>query len=303
MCRVFISSTYKDLAEERKVVFNALMKANCTPIGMENFVAQDDEQFNAIKKDIDSCEYYILIIGRCYGSISEKTNKSYTEMEFDYAVEQGKTILVFPLNEASEDKKYVSNEDDIRKGKLAEFIKRAKTNRLAKIWKTHDDLAVDVVLAIKKAIEKNQVQKSDREIVCRKNNTESNITLHCVLNESQNKDELTPKELRNKYSDSGYVIEIYNMGLTPVFIDSFGIYYKKYILADGLYVNKILKPYKKVLYELDEQTFDSIEYHRKKSNIKKCDVVIYDVTGKQIKTKLDIEWLKFKSLDENLEQA
>ncbi len=81
------------------------------------------------------------------------------------------------------------------------------------------------------------------------------------------------------------------MGLTPVFIDSFGIYYKKYILADGLYVNKILKPYKKVLYELDEQTFDSIEYHRKKSNIKKCDVVIYDVTGKQIKTKLDIESL------------
>ena len=127
--------------------------------------------------------------------------------------------------------------------------------------------------------------------------------LCCVLNESQSKDELTPKELRNKYSNSGYVIEIFNIGLTPVVIASFGIYYKKCTIADGLDINRTIKPYEKVLYELDEQTFDSIEYHRKKSNIKKYDVIIDDVAGKQIKTKMDVEWLKLKVLDTTLEQA
>ena len=79
-----------------------------------------------------------------------------------------------------------------------------------------------------------------------------------------------------------------------------GIYYKKNTLADGLNINKIIKPYETVLYELDEQTLDSIQYHCQKSDIKKCDVIIYDVAGKKIKSKLDIEWLKFKTLDKSI---
>lgn len=124
--------------------------------------------------------------------------------------------------------------------------------------------------------------------------------LCCVLNAPQNNDELISEGLRNKYSDSGYVIEIFNLGSTPVAVNTLGIYYKKNTLADGLNINKIIKPYETVLYELDEQTLDSIQYHCQKSDIKKCDVIIYDVAGKKIKSKLDIEWLKFKTLDKSI---
>lgn len=65
--QVFISSTYADLVEERRKILDILLTADCIPAGMEAFVATDDEQFNVIKRVIDLCDYYILIIGKRYG--------------------------------------------------------------------------------------------------------------------------------------------------------------------------------------------------------------------------------------------
>ena len=83
--QVFISSTYTDLIEERKKVLDILLMADCIPAGMEAFVATDAEQFEVIKKVIDLCDYYVLILGRRYGSINADTGISYTEMEYEYA--------------------------------------------------------------------------------------------------------------------------------------------------------------------------------------------------------------------------
>jgi hypothetical protein len=71
--------------------------ADCIPSGMEAFVAADIEQFEVIKKVIDLCDYYILIIGKRYGSINIKTQLSYTEMEYNYAIEKGIPVLYSPL--------------------------------------------------------------------------------------------------------------------------------------------------------------------------------------------------------------
>ena len=57
--------------------------ADCIPAGMEAFVATDNEQFEVIKKVIDLCDYYILIIGKMYGTVNPATEVSYTEMEYD----------------------------------------------------------------------------------------------------------------------------------------------------------------------------------------------------------------------------
>lgn len=41
--QVFISSTFKDLVEERRAVIQTLLEADCIPAGMELFPASDDE--------------------------------------------------------------------------------------------------------------------------------------------------------------------------------------------------------------------------------------------------------------------
>ena len=62
---------------------------------MEMFSAADDDQWKTIKEAIDSSDFYILIIGNRYGSIEETTGISYTEKEFDYAVEKKIPVLAF----------------------------------------------------------------------------------------------------------------------------------------------------------------------------------------------------------------
>lgn len=149
--QVFISSTYADLIEERKKILDVLFMADCIPAGMEAFVAADVEQFEVIKKVIDLCDYYVLIIGKRYGSIHPETGKSYTEMEYDYAIEQGIPVLVFAIDDSVKLASDKIETDEDKKDKLKKFRKKAMTNRLASIWKSTDDLTGKLAISIMKA--------------------------------------------------------------------------------------------------------------------------------------------------------
>ena len=95
---VFLSSTYDDLREERNEVIHALSELDCIPCGMEYFPSDDNEQFEFIKSIIDECDYYILIIAGRYGTIG-KNGKSYTEMEYRYAMKRKIPIATFIYDE------------------------------------------------------------------------------------------------------------------------------------------------------------------------------------------------------------
>lgn len=92
--QVFVSSTYEDLRLERQEVMNALLELDCIPSGMELFPAADEDQWSLIQGVIDECDYYILILGGRYGSVSNN-GVGYTEMEYQYALETNKPIIAF----------------------------------------------------------------------------------------------------------------------------------------------------------------------------------------------------------------
>jgi len=92
--QVFVSSIYADLREERQHVIQALMEMDCIPSGMELFPAADEEQWQFIKRVIDDCDYYLLIIGGRYGSTTPE-GISYTEKEYEYAIEKGIKVIAF----------------------------------------------------------------------------------------------------------------------------------------------------------------------------------------------------------------
>lgn len=149
--QVFISSTYIDLMEERRNILDILLMADCIPAGMESFVATDDQQFEVIKKVIDLCDYYILLIGKCYGSINPTTELSYTEMEYEYAKKKGVPVLVFAIDDSVELSEDKQENDHIREAKLFRFREKALTNRLASIWKSNEDLAGKIAISIMSA--------------------------------------------------------------------------------------------------------------------------------------------------------
>src|SRR5580658_4628498 len=98
--QIFISSTYEDLREERDHVIKAILEMGHIPVGMEMFSAADDAQWNIIKRQIDQSDYYIVVVATRYGSTDE-AGVSYTEKEYDYAVEQKVPVIGFLLDDSA----------------------------------------------------------------------------------------------------------------------------------------------------------------------------------------------------------
>ena len=130
--QVFVSSTFEDLIPERQEVMQALLELDCMPAGMELFPAADDDQWTLIKRVIDDCDYYIVIIGGRYGSVGQD-NKSYTQMEYEYAVSCGKPVIAFIHKDPGKLPAEKTEKDPEAAQKLQEFISLAK-KKMVKYW-------------------------------------------------------------------------------------------------------------------------------------------------------------------------
>lgn len=149
--QVFISSTFLDLSDERRNVMESVMQMDCIPSGMEMFPASSDEQFEFIKKVINDCDYYILVIGGRYGSVN-LDGISYTEKEYDYALSKKIPILVFIHRNPDSIPFGKSEKDPDKLEKLNEFKNKVSKNRLVKYWEHKDELAGLVAFSLSNAI-------------------------------------------------------------------------------------------------------------------------------------------------------
>lgn len=149
--QVFVSSTYADLKDERSRVIQTLMEMDCIPSGMELFPAMDEEQFEFIKRIIDDCDYYLLIIGGRYGSTTAE-GMSYTEKEYDYAIEKNLKVLAFIHQEPDNIPVGKTDKDPALALRLENFKAKVQTNRLVKYWKSADELPGLVSLSLSKTI-------------------------------------------------------------------------------------------------------------------------------------------------------
>jgi site-specific recombinase XerC len=70
--QIFVSSTFGDLKNSRNKVIETILKAYHLPVGMEMFSADDADQWKVIKDTIDLSDYYVVIIGHRYGSVTSE---------------------------------------------------------------------------------------------------------------------------------------------------------------------------------------------------------------------------------------
>lgn len=127
------------------------MEMDCIPAGMELFPAADEEQWQFIERVIDDCDYYLLIIGGRYGSLSSE-GISYTEKEFDYAVAKGLRVVALIHGKPDEIPSGKSEADPALRAKLVAFREKVKTGRLVKFWEKADELPGLVSLSLTKTI-------------------------------------------------------------------------------------------------------------------------------------------------------
>lgn len=131
--QIFISSTFIDLIEERQAAVEAILKKGHIPAGMELFTAGDKSQWDVIKKWIDESDIYLLILGGRYGSIDNETGLSYTEMEYNYALERKKPFFALSLSDDILNNKSVEiiRDFDLKNPKYISFKEKVKSKMCA----------------------------------------------------------------------------------------------------------------------------------------------------------------------------
>jgi tetratricopeptide (TPR) repeat protein len=98
--RVFVSAVTRELGTVREVVKNALLDMDHHAVEQRNFPPDYRDLIDKLRERIDSCEAVVHIAGRCYGSEPaqrppDAPRRSYTQLEYDIAVERKKPIYVF----------------------------------------------------------------------------------------------------------------------------------------------------------------------------------------------------------------
>jgi hypothetical protein len=219
--QVFVSSTFRDLEEERAKVIEILLNKDCIPVGMEYFPAIGEDQMTQIKELIDECDYFILILGGKYGSIEPVSEKSYTQLEYEYAVEKGIPISAFYVadkNKLTVDK---TESESKRAGKLSDFESLVK-RKLCKDWTNADDLAGKVSTSLD-----SQIKRNPRCGWVRANKVSSDEANRKIL-ELQAENKKLTEEINFLSSKSPAGNELYQQGK-----DIFSIHYELFDFVEG----------------------------------------------------------------------
>ncbi|MCX0398431.1 DUF4062 domain-containing protein [Clostridium perfringens] len=150
--QIFVSSTYLDLEEERQSAVESILSSKHIPAGMELFRAGNKSQWETIKRWIDESDIYMLILGGRYGSIEPESGKSYTQLEYEYALEKEMPLFAVILtNQFLYHKVATQKNDDIIKDLDNPKFKEFKELVMSKMIKEVEDCK-DIKLAIKDSI-------------------------------------------------------------------------------------------------------------------------------------------------------
>ena len=146
--QVFVSSTYTDLIEERQAAVQAILDAGHIPAGMELFKAGNESQLKTIYKWIDESDVYMLILGGRYGSVESKSGKSYTQLEYEYAISKNIPVFALVLSESFLTQKINSLKlSDVMEQKASNEYQAFKSFVMSKIIREVDDCK-DIIIQV-----------------------------------------------------------------------------------------------------------------------------------------------------------
>lgn len=263
--QVFVSSTYTDLVKERESIIKAVLEMYHIPIGMEMFSAEDEDQWEIIRRTIEISDYYILILGLRYGS-KTNDNVSFTQKEYEYALEKNIPILAFILDDS------VSLSKDRRDDNLEDINTFRnmvlKNSKMAQFWKTIDELTKNVSISLMKQI----MQKPSIGWVRGDKAISEELSQELSILSKENRElRVLVKDLKLKIKEKNPIIEIL---IDPLTVDSKFDYLKTEKLPENIIINNINKNLKDYIKDEDIERYNNdipsqeeIERYNEKHNI------------------------------------
>lgn len=145
--RVFLSSTYADLADHRRMAAEAVERLGQETSRMEVFGARSTEPVEACLGEIDQCELFVGIYAHRYGHVPEGSDISITEIEYKHACERSKPVFAFLVDE---DYPWLPRmiDGEPARTKLSLFKTAIQNQRVRELFTTPEDLAFKVATSV-----------------------------------------------------------------------------------------------------------------------------------------------------------
>lgn len=144
--KVFISSTYEDLKEERKEAIEYIDRIG-NSVAMEKFFASDHKSKETCLRKLQECDAAVLILGFKYGSMDEVERISITEIEYTTAKTLGLPVLAF-LKRGQDSKWRPEEPDPEKRAKLLSFKSRVDAEKYRVSFTNPQDLCTEIAGAI-----------------------------------------------------------------------------------------------------------------------------------------------------------
>jgi tetratricopeptide (TPR) repeat protein len=161
--RVFISAVTRELGSIRKLVKKGLEDNDYHAVEQDNFPPDYRDLINKLRERIDSCDAVVHIAGHCYGAEPGQRpegaqRRSYTQLEYDIAVELRKPVYVFLTGEG-----FPADWHDPDPAELRE-LQKAHRERLASTGRDYNPTASSAELDQKVRSLRIKIERLEEEL-------------------------------------------------------------------------------------------------------------------------------------------
>lgn len=138
---IFISSTFDDLKNHRRKIWELLEKYDVDVRGMERFGARKEAPLTTCLSEVEQCDIFVGIIAFRLGNIDETTGKSFVQREYERANELNRDILIYMIDEKDSLISPQNFDFDEKREKLIAFKSILKDRHTVDFFLSEDDLA------------------------------------------------------------------------------------------------------------------------------------------------------------------
>jgi hypothetical protein len=159
---VFVSSTYRDLAEYREVLRGALTTSGHTFHGMEHFAANPAPPLETCIAALSRCNVYVGLIGGLYGSSPPGRRLSYTELEYRRAMDRNMYAIILLRDDDATVRQSLVERDPERLRRLERFKSVIRQRHTVQTFRDPHEAAWKILAALR-VYEVAQCEREDAD--------------------------------------------------------------------------------------------------------------------------------------------
>ncbi|MDT5060746.1 MAG: hypothetical protein QOH63_1205 [Acidobacteriota bacterium] len=143
--KVIISSTARDLPEYRDTAIHVCHRLSMIPLAMEEFGPDTRQAAELCRQKVDEADVFLAIIAHRYGDRPDGSDISYTEIEYNHAIESGKPVLIFMVDDNEPWLPKMMDQGEARE-KLEAFKAKLRRKHVVRPFKTVGQFKEDLFL-------------------------------------------------------------------------------------------------------------------------------------------------------------